>query len=68
MGFSDTADGGIAGESADGFFLHGDQCRGGAHAGRGEGGFVAGVSGADHDDVKSRKVGHGRSLFANAEP
>lgn len=50
--FAESTDGGVAGHLADGLEVHGEQEGFEADAGGGEGGFDAGVSASDDDDVE----------------
>ena len=52
MALGDAADGGIAGHLRDQVEVQGEERGAQAHAGRGDGGFAAGVSGADDGYVE----------------
>ena len=61
VAFADTANGGVAAHLADGFDVVGEQQGARAHAGRGAGGFDAGMAAADDEDVVMDGVFHGFS-------
>ena len=64
VSFGESADGGVAGHLGDGVEILGEEGDGAAHASGGGGGFNAGVTGTDDDDVvgfRVKEIGwHGR--------
>ena len=61
VAFADASNGGVAAHLADGFDVVGEQQGARAHAGRGAGGFDAGMAAADDEDVVMDGVFHGFS-------
>ena len=62
VAFGDAADGGVAAHLGDQVEVKGEQGGAQAHAGGGDGGLAAGVSGADDDDIELFGEGHGSIL------